>query len=181
MKKQTITLADHEIANRLAKRKHFLKDVDSLINWKPIRKILSKVEIRRRKSVAGRDAFSAEVMFRIMLTQSWYGLSDYQMEEQLYYNFIFLWFCRLSLDNPVPDHSTICRWRARFTKKGILATLLAEIDQQLSKHKLKIREGAVVDATILKPRARPRQKEVIEIEFGEQATGKPPHLPKNGL
>ncbi|GAB1365431.1 hypothetical protein MASR1M36_03020 [Candidatus Cloacimonadaceae bacterium] len=34
-------------------------------------------------SVAGRDAFSAEVMFRIMLIQSWYKLSDYQMEEQL--------------------------------------------------------------------------------------------------
>jgi len=168
MERQIITFADHEIAKRLAEREHFLKDVDSLINWKPIRKILSKVEIRRRKSVAGRDAFSAEVMFRIMLIQSWYGLSDYKIEEQLYFNVIFLWFCRLSLDNPVPDHSTICRWRARFTKKGVLAMLLAEIDQQLSKHNLKIREGTVVDASIVKPRARPRQKEVIEIELEEQ-------------
>lgn len=168
MERQIITFADHEIAKRLADREHFLKDVDSLINWKPIRKILSKVEIRRRKSVAGRDAFSAELMFRIMLIQSWYGLSDYKMEEQLYYNVIFLWFCRLSLDNPVPDHSTICRWRARLSKNGILAKLLAEIDQQLSKHNLKIREGTVVDASIVKPRARPRKKEIIEIEFGER-------------
>ncbi|MDD2352595.1 MAG: transposase [Atribacterota bacterium] len=40
----------------------------------------------RRQSGADRDAYSAEVMFRIMLIQSWYQLSDYQMEEQLNYN-----------------------------------------------------------------------------------------------
>ena len=167
MERQIITFADHEIANRLAKRKHFLKDMDSLINWKPIRKILSKVEMRR-KSVVGRDAFSAEVMFRIMLVQSWYQLSDYKMEEQLYYNVIFLRFCHLSLDDPVPDHSTICRWRARFSKDGNLVKLLAEIDNQLSKHNIKIREGSIVEASIVKPRARPRREEIIEIEFVDQ-------------
>lgn len=168
MERQLITFADHEIAKRLAGRKHFLKEVDSLINWKPIRRILSKVEIRRA-STAGRDAFSAEVMFRIMLIQSWYGLSDYKMEDQLYYNFIFLWFSRLSLDNPVPDRSTICRWRARFTKRGILPKLLAEVDKQLVKRNVKIREGTSTDAAIVKQRARPRKKEIIEIDFGEQA------------
>ena len=85
MEKQTITFADQEIANRLASRKHFLMDIEKLIDWKRIIKILDKVEIRRN-SVAGRDAFSAEVMFRIMLLQTWYKLSDYQMEEQLGFN-----------------------------------------------------------------------------------------------
>ncbi|HQF67610.1 MAG TPA: hypothetical protein PLC91_01580 [Candidatus Cloacimonadota bacterium] len=56
MEKQTITFADQEIANRLASRKHFLKDVEKLIGWKRINKILSKVEIKRT-SVAGRDVF----------------------------------------------------------------------------------------------------------------------------
>ncbi|MBM4403176.1 MAG: transposase [Candidatus Cloacimonetes bacterium] len=69
MEKQIITLADQGIAARLATRKHFLKDIDQMIDWKRINKILSKVEIRRT-AVAGRDAFSAEVMFRIMLIQS---------------------------------------------------------------------------------------------------------------
>ncbi len=77
MEKQTLTFADQEIANRLASRKHFLKDVDQLLDWKRINKLISKVEIRRT-SVAGRDAYSAEVMFRIMLVQAWYKLSDYQ-------------------------------------------------------------------------------------------------------
>lgn len=47
MEKQTLTFADQEIANRLASRKHFLKDVDQLIDWKRINKLISKVEIRR--------------------------------------------------------------------------------------------------------------------------------------
>lgn len=164
MEKQIITLADQEIANRLATRKHFLKDVDSLINWDPIRRILDGVEIIRRKSVAGRDAFSAEVMFRIMLLQAWYGLSDYQIEEQLYYNNIFLWFCHLSFDNPVPDHSTICRWRARFSAKGIQGKLFAEINRQLSEYSIGIKEGVIVDATIVESHARPHKKAIIEVE-----------------
>ena len=163
MEKQTITFADQEIANRLASRKHFLKDVEKLIDWKRINKILDKVEIRRT-SVAGRDAFSAEVMFRIMLIQSWYNLSDYQMEEQIYYNNIFLWFCHLSMENPVPDHSTICRWRGRFTEKGIYEKLLHEINHQLSKHNIKIAEGVIVDATLVESHARPRKKEILETE-----------------
>jgi len=163
MEKQIITLADQEIAARLATRKHFLKDIDQMIDWKRINKILSKVEIRRT-TVAGRDAFSAEVMFRIMLIQSWYKLSDYKMEEQLFYNAMFLWFCHLSLENPVPDHSTICRWRRRFSDRNIFEKLLNELNHQLSKYNIKITEGVIVDAAMVKSHARPRKQKIIEME-----------------
>jgi IS5 family transposase len=134
-----------------------------LLDWKRINKLISKVEIRRT-SVAGRDAYSAEVMFRIMLVQAWYKLSDYQMEEQLVYNTMFLWFCHLSMENPVPDHSTICRWRGRFSEKRIYEKLLQEINHQLSKHDIRITEGVIVDATLVESHARPRRKEFIETE-----------------
>ncbi len=103
-------------------------------------------------------------MFRIMLIKSWYGLSDYQMEEQLFYNTIFLWFCHLSLENPIPDHSTICRWRQRFSEKGIIEKLLEEINFQLSKHNITINKGVIVDATIVESKARHRRREIIETE-----------------
>ncbi|MCB5259609.1 MAG: transposase [Candidatus Cloacimonetes bacterium] len=64
----------------------------------------------KRTSVAGRDTYSAEVMFRIMLVQAWNKLSDYQMEEQLVYNTMFLWFCHLSMENPVPEISDEDSW-----------------------------------------------------------------------
>lgn len=85
IEKQTITLADQEIKNLLVKHEHFLNDIEKVIDWSRVHKVLSKVEIRRQ-SVAGRDSYSTEVMFQIMLIQSWYQLSDYQMEEQLNYN-----------------------------------------------------------------------------------------------
>ena len=163
MEKETVTLADQELASRIEKRNHFLKDIEQIINWKRINKVLSKVEIRRT-SVAGRDAFSAEEMFRIMLIQVWYMLSDYQMEEQLGYNFMFMWFCHLSLENPVPDHSTISRWRTRFSEKGIQVKLLAEVNQQISAHNIRIKEGTILDATIIESKARPRKTEIIETE-----------------
>ncbi|HOE76720.1 MAG TPA: transposase, partial [Rectinema sp.] len=47
------------------------------------------------------------------------------------YNIMFLWFCQLSMENPVPDHSTICRWRSGFSDKGIYEKLLHEINHQL--------------------------------------------------
>jgi hypothetical protein len=56
MKKQTITFVDQEIANRLAGRKHFLKDVEKMIDWMRINLVLGKVEIKRT-SVDGSDAF----------------------------------------------------------------------------------------------------------------------------
>ena len=163
MEKHLITLADQEISERLAGRTHFLKDIDTLIDWKRINKTLNKVEIRRQ-SVAGRIAYSPEVMFRIMLIQSWYDLSDYKMEEHLYDNIRFMQFCKLSLENPVPDHSTISRWRARFSKKDIFIKLLREINKQLAKANIKINNGVIVDATLIEAHARPRRKEIIDTE-----------------
>ena len=106
-----------------------------------------KVEIRHQ-SVTGRDLYSAEVMFWIMLLRSWYQLSDYQMEEQLNYNLMFLCFSHLSMENPIPDHSTISRWRSRLSKNNIFDKLLAEINLQMDKHGIKVKEGVIVDATL---------------------------------
>ena len=66
MERDTLTFADQEIKMRIEGSKHILKDVDQIIDWKRINKLLGKVELRR-KHVCGRDSFSPEVMFRIRL------------------------------------------------------------------------------------------------------------------
>ena len=85
LEKPKRTLADQEIQNRISKHKHFLNNMEKVIDWKRINRVLLKVEIRHQ-SVTGRDFYSAKVMFWIMLLRSQYQLSDYQMEEQLNYN-----------------------------------------------------------------------------------------------
>lgn len=67
-----------------------------------------------------------------MLIQVLYILTDYQMEEQLGYNFMFMRFYHLRPENPVPDHSTIRHWHTRFPEVGLQVQLLAGVSKQIS-------------------------------------------------
>jgi IS5 family transposase len=163
MNREIYTVADHEIEKRVASIDHFLKDVHTLVNWDRIRKVLSKADIRNQ-SHAGRDCYDPVNIFKVMLVQSWNKLSDYQMEEQLKLNWLFMWFCGFSFEQPIPDHSTICRWRQRFIKANLFEKLFEEVNKQLAKHGLKVKEGVIVDATLVMAHARPHRKEIVETE-----------------
>lgn len=163
MNREIYTVADHEIEVRIAGIDHFLKQVDILVDWKRISKVLAKSDLRY-KSNSGRDCYDPISMFRIMLVQQWNKLSDYEMEAQLKMNFLFMWFCGFSFEQPIPDHSTICRWRQRFTQANLFEKLFQEINRQLAKHGLKVKEGVIVDATLVTAHARPHRKEVVETE-----------------
>ncbi len=112
-----MTFADQELLMRIEGSKHYLKNVDTLINWKQIRKLLSSLDLKRKNGF-GRDCYDPEKMFRVMLIRKWNNLSDYQMEEQLKFNLMYVHICRFSFGNPAPDHSAICRW----LKKGKKST-----------------------------------------------------------
>jgi hypothetical protein len=75
MRTVRMTLTDHEIQNRLARLQHFLLQLDENINWERVKKTLEPLD-PSRKNVAGRDSYEPLKMFRIMLLQSWYDLSD---------------------------------------------------------------------------------------------------------
>lgn len=163
MNREIYTVADHEIEKRVANIDHFLKNVNTLVNWDRIRKVLAKADIRNQ-SHAGRDCYDPVNIFKVMLVQSWNKLSDYQMEEQLKLNWLFMWFCGFSFEQPIPDHSTICRWRQRFVKANLFEKLFEEVNRQIAKHGLKVKEGVIVDATLVTAHARPHRKETVETE-----------------
>ena len=105
MRTVRMTLTDHEIQNRLARLQHFLLQLDENINWERVKKTLEPLD-PSRKNVAGRDSYEPLKMFRIMLLQSWYDLSDPEMEFYLNTNLLFMSFCRFSISESKPDHST---------------------------------------------------------------------------
>ncbi len=163
MRTDKMTLTDYEIQNSLAKLDHFLLQLDENINWDRVKKTLEPLD-PSRKNVAGRDSYEPLKMFKVMLLQSWYDLSDPEMEFYLNTNLLFMSFCRFSISESKPDHSTICRWRNRFAESGMFDLIFSGIMTELQELGLEIRQGKMVDATLVKAHARPNRKVVVETE-----------------
>ena len=100
-------------------------------------------------------------MFKLLLLQRWYGLSDPGLEEALNDRISFLRFSGFSLMGSLPDYSTICRFRNALIDLDLSEKLFEEITRQIESHGLLIRKGAIVDATIIESSRRPRK--VIEV------------------
>ena len=132
-------------------RKHvktFLDKIDKLINWKPIEKVLRQ-KYKKTASADGRPAYPALPMFRLLLLQRWYNLSDPGLEEALNDRISFIRFSGFSLAGSLPDYSTICRFRNTLLELNLYERLFNEINGQLESRGILVREGAIVDATII--------------------------------
>jgi IS5 family transposase len=133
-----------------------LDGIHQLIDWEPIEQQMSAIHAKKQ----GEQAWPPLLMFKALLLQSWYGLSDPGLEKQLARDLMFRRFINLGLSECVPDHSTIWRFRNTLTKQGLLDTLLLEVNQQLSAKGLYIKAGevSIVDATVIEAKqSRPRK------------------------
>jgi len=138
----------------------FLEKVDALIDWRRIGKLLAK-GYRRTASATGNPAYPPLPLFKMLLLQRWYDLSDPGLEAALYDRLSFLRFSGLSFDSPVPDETTICRFRGELLATGLHERLLREVNTQLEALGLLVRRGAIVDATVVSSSRRPRK--VVEV------------------
>ena len=126
-------------------RNHRLDQVTALVRWSRFEKRLCKLE----PDGAGRPPFDPLVMFKALLLQQWYGLSDAQLEEALNDRVSFRRFLGLALDADAPDHTTICRFRNRLVAAGLMGRLFAEFDRQMEERGLVLKHGTMVDATLV--------------------------------
>ncbi len=152
-------LAQTSLSDALVKHHEALEELDGihqLIDWKPIEQQMLGIHAKKQ----GEAAWPPLLMFKALLLQSWYGLSDPGLEKQLARDLMFRRFINLGLSEGVPDHSTIWRFRNTLTKQGLLDTLLLEVNQQLSAKGLYIKTGevSIVDATVIEAKqSRPRK------------------------
>ena len=121
-----------------------------LVKWYRFEKHLGRL---REDGGAGRPAYKPLVMFKALLLQSLYGLSDMELEEALCDRLSFKRFVGLPLDGAVPDHSTLCRFRNRLVAEGTLERLFSELDRQLDAAGLILRRGTMLDATVIETTA----------------------------
>lgn len=124
-----------------------LDDVHNLINWQRIEAMLSGIHNKAR----GEQAWPPVMMFKALLLQSWYGLSDPKLEKQIARDLLFRRFIGLSLSENVPDHSTLWRFRNKPEIQTLMESLLGEVNQQLSEKGLYIKSGeiSIVDASVI--------------------------------
>ena len=151
----------------------FLKKIDMLINWRNIENLLNK-KYKKVASADGRPAYPALPMFKLLLLQRWNNLSDPQTEVALKDRISFILFTGFSISSPLPDHSTICRFRNHLLELNIYEKLMDEINRQIESKGLMVKEGAIVDATIIESSRRPRKvTEVMPEDRNEENTNTP--------
>lgn len=133
-----------------------LDRLSGLVKWYRFEKILARL---RRPEQPGRPAYDALLMFKALLLQSLYGLSDSELEEALADRLSFRRFVGLALDEAVPDHTTLCRFRNLLIEVGLLDRLFQELDRQLDQAGLILRRGTMLDATVIETAAARPPKE----------------------
>lgn len=137
-----------------------LEKIGELIHWNRFGYRLEKVLGRAQ---GGRPPYPALAMFKIMILQHLYDLSDPEMEEMLYDRLSFRRFCGFHLEEVLPDETTICRFRGLLAEKG--RKLLEMVLEELSNKGPMIKQGVIVDATVIESRSsRPRGGGVSETD-----------------
>ncbi len=133
-----------------------LDDLHNLIDWSRIESLLSTVHNAKR----GERAFHPVVMFKVLLLQKIYALSDPKMEKQLARDLLFRRFTGLSLSDDTPDHSTIWRFHKLLGDKNLIDKLFDEIFNQLEEQNIIIKSGSVsiIDASVVEAKnKRPKR------------------------
>jgi hypothetical protein len=118
-----------------------------------------------KKSSAGRKLIDVIVMFRMLVLQSLYNLSDEQVEYQASDRMSFMRFLRLGIEDRVPDGTTLWLFRATLGKAGLIERLFKRFSRHLEAKGYIARGGQMVDATIvpvLKQRNRREENEAVK-------------------
>lgn len=156
---------------RRDRMKHsFLRQINAGVDWRSIRTLLNKKYTKTQNAI-GNPAYDALLMFKILLLETRYGLSDYEVEERINDSLLSSEFLGLDLGFPSPDHSTISRFRSELTRLGIMDKLLRELNKQFKKHGIsRIDQGAIVDASIVDSPYAPDGSVVIEVAEDREDT-----------
>jgi IS5 family transposase len=130
-----------------------LDRVSSLVDWSGFSAALSGL----RDGGPGRPGYRPLLLFKALLLQAWYGLSDAELEYRLGDSLAFGRFVGLSLEDEVPDHTTLCRFRNRLVHERLLERLFAELDGQLERAGVVLKHGTMLDATLIESQAASRR------------------------
>ena len=132
-----------------------LRHLNDVIPWQSFRPTLNTVHEKVRKSNAGAKPYDVVMMFKILVIQSLYNLSDDAVEYQIMDRISFMRFLDLSLGDRVPDAKTIWLFREQLTKVNLTKKLFNQFDRYLRNNGFAAQKGQIIDASIV---AAPKQR-----------------------
>ena len=151
-----------------------------LVDFEVFRKPLPRVLRRSDRSKGGRPPYDPVLMFKVLVLQALYNLSDDQTEFQIRDRLSFMRFLGLGLHERVPDAKTIWLFRELLVRAGAVETLFDTFDARLGEHGYLAMSGQIVDASIVAaPRQRNTDAEKADLKAGrvpERWTEKPAKL-----
>jgi transposase, IS5 family len=145
--------------SRRTRRSTFFHQINTLVDWACLEKELYKVCKRSIQDAAGRPSYNPLILFKMMLLQTWYNLSDMGVEDMVNENLAANAFCGLRVEDTVPDHSTLSRFRSELSEKRALHRLLTKLNGQLELRGVLVQQGGgIIDASITPTLRKPKGK-----------------------
>jgi IS5 family transposase len=148
MKQTTFASLAFDAKKKRTRREVFLAEMDQVMPWSMLEAIIEPHYPKAGRR--GRPPMPLSTMLRIHFMQQWYALSDPGMEDGLYEIESMRRFARLDLgDDALPDETTILKFRRLLEAHGLASRLLEAVNAHLGKKGLLLRQGTIVDATII--------------------------------
>lgn len=145
-----------------------LEKLKAGVNFEMFRALLEKRLIKESKGKGGRPAYDYVLMFKVLILQRYYNLSDEQLEYQINDRMSFMRFLDLTLADDIPDSRTIWVFNERLTDLGLVKELFDLFEASLEVLNLIAHEGKLVDASFVEvPRQRNSREENAEVKTGE--------------
>jgi len=132
---------------KITRRERFLADMEIVVPWK---RLVELIEPHYPKGRRGRPPIGVERMLRVYFLSQWYGLADEALEDAIYDSQAMRNFVGIDLSSEsVPDATTLLKFRHLLEREDLTKAIFAEIGDHLQERKLSLREGTIVDATII--------------------------------
>ena len=145
-----------------------LETLDQSIPWEKFRSLLTKGLQKTRKNNSGRKAYDSVLMFKVLILQSLYNLSDDQTEYQIRDRLSFMRFLNLRFEDPIPDAKTLWLFRDTLTNKGVIEKLFKKFNRYLDREGFVAKQGQIIDASIVPaPVQRNTRDENADIKQGK--------------
>ena len=168
----TFAHAEFAAKKKITRREKFLARMEEVIPWA---KLLAVIEPHYPKGKRGRPPIGLERMLRVYFLQQWYGLADEALEDALYDSQALQRFARIDLSaEGVPDATTLLNFRHLLETRDLCHGLFTAINADLAARGLLLREGTLVDATLIaapsstKNAKRERDPEMHQTKKGNQ-------------